>query len=87
MIKRDFMVELEKINSRNDLSKFVQALSEDCKENSAEWENPDLTSFLAAMASWIQDMDGYYSNHNKPFSEDQSWKTFAEIVFAAKQYE
>lgn len=44
------------------------------------WENPDLPSFLDAMASWIEDMgDRLPSSPN--------WETFQDILSAAKIYE
>ena len=44
------------------------------------WENPDLPSFLDAMASWIEDM-----GDRLPISP--TWETFQDILSAAKIYE
>lgn len=87
MKENDLLSQLESVESRTDLSNFVVALLEDFNKNKNEWENSNIPSFLEAMSGWIQDMDGYYKNHDKPFSEDQSWKIFAEILYAAKKYE
>ncbi|PIE40757.1 MAG: hypothetical protein CSA49_06830 [Gammaproteobacteria bacterium] len=78
---------LENVKTRADLSEFVSALLNDLEGNNAEWENASLSDFLEAMSSWIEDMDGYYKNQGKPFSEDQPWKLFADILYASKIYE
>jgi hypothetical protein len=48
--------------------------------NTGGWENPDLESFLDAMASWFEDMDD-----RLPISP--SWGTFRDMLLAAKAYE
>lgn len=78
---------LEGIRSRRDLSEFVGSLANDCVSSPEDWENAELSSFLFAMAAWIEDMDAYYRNHGKPFDESQPWKTFAEILLASRTYE
>ncbi|WP_241640780.1 DUF7660 family protein [Rosenbergiella epipactidis] len=75
------------ISSKDDLVKFISALAEDFKENPDEWENRDLSSYLEAMASWIEDMDGYYENTNQTLPNDTSWKVFSDILMAARIYE
>lgn len=44
------------------------------------WENPDLSSYLEAMAAWIEDM-----GDRLPTSP--TWATFHDILSAAKIYE
>jgi len=78
---------LESVQTRHDLSEFIASLLQDFKKDKPGWENTTLPSFLEAMSAWVEDMDGYYQNQGKPFSEDQLWKTFAEILYAAKMYE
>lgn len=39
------------------------------------------------MASWIEDMDRYYENSNQPIPRNIDWKTYADILTAAKIYE
>ncbi|MBN3216989.1 DUF7660 family protein [Pectobacterium polaris] len=75
------------ISSKDDLVKLISALARDFKENPDEWENKDLSSYLEAVASWIEDMDGYYENTNQPLPKDTNWKIFADILVAAKIYE
>ncbi|MGH7970069.1 MAG: DUF7660 family protein, partial [Limisphaerales bacterium] len=43
--------------------------------------------FLEALGAWVQDMDGYYRNQGKPVPEQLDWKTFSDILMAAKMYE
>ncbi|WP_174869015.1 DUF7660 family protein [Pectobacterium polaris] len=75
------------ISSKDDLVKLISALARDFKENPDEWENKDLSSYLEAVSSWIEDMDGYYENTNQPLPKDTNWKIFADILVAAKIYE
>lgn len=75
------------INDKKDFASFVRSLSQDFKNNSQEWENDSLDSFFEAMASWIEDMDGYYINEGLPISQNVNWKVFADALMAAKIYE
>ena len=67
----------EKISSQQEFVEFLKALKKDFKENTTEWENDDLISFLNGL-------EGY--NIDKP-QEELSWKVFAEILLAARVYE
>ena len=78
---------IEKIQSRTDLAAFVEELAEGLRSGKVMWENADLPSYLEAMAAWIADMDGYYANIGKSCPEEPSWRTLAEILLAASQYE
>ncbi|MCW0332962.1 DUF7660 family protein [Pantoea ananatis] len=75
------------VSSKDGLVKLIEALAKDLKDNPDEWENKDLSSYLEALASWIEDMDGYYENTNQPLPKDTNWKVFADILMAAKVYE
>jgi hypothetical protein len=39
------------------------------------------------MASWMEDMDGFYENMNKPCPDNTSWSVLADILMAARIYE
>lgn len=81
---------LEKINaikSKEDFVKFLEYLIENLNNNSEEWANSSLSEYLEAMASWTEDMEGYYYNNNLPIPENVDWKVFANILIAAKMYE
>ncbi|EFU1360097.1 hypothetical protein HUO97_004475, partial [Salmonella enterica] len=52
-----------------------------------EWENKDLPSYFESMASWVEDMDGYYLNQKLPAPENVNWTFIADILMAARVYE
>ena len=77
----------KKIVTKEDFIKLVEFLSANAKSNLDEWENKDLPSYLEAMASWVEDMDGYYLNQKLPIPENINWAFIANILMAAKVYE
>jgi len=85
----------EHVDSKETFLEFVAALRADWEASQAEesaqpsspygpdargWENPDLGRFLEAMQAWTEDM----ADRVAP---QQSWRTFAEMLMAAKIYE
>lgn len=83
----DLVTKIDSLNTREDFIEFVELLVLDLKKNPEEWENKSLVSYLDAVASWTQDMDGYFRNNNLPLPKDINWKIFANILIAAKMYE
>jgi hypothetical protein len=79
--------QVAQVDSKQALAEFVEALREDLQSNPAEWENATLDRFLGALASWIEDSDGYYINHSRPVPTSPSWRNIAEMLVAAKIYE
>ncbi|MEZ2601834.1 DUF7660 family protein [Kluyvera intermedia] len=77
----------KEINTREDLIELIEFLSSNAKNNLSEWENKDLPSYLESMASWIEDMDGYYLNQKLPVPENVNWAFIADILIAARVYE
>jgi hypothetical protein len=75
------------VQEKEDLVRFIRALAEDRHTRSQEWENPSLEQYLDALASWLEDSDGYYRNHGLDIPVTPTWKTFAEMLIAAKIYE
>ncbi|WP_394834945.1 hypothetical protein LVJ94_51445 [Pendulispora rubella] len=75
------------IETRADLVAFIEALRADLKTNSKHWENLTLESFLGALASWTEDMDGYYRNQGREVPQRPTWKTLGEMLAAARVYE
>ncbi|HWW38554.1 DUF7660 family protein [Pedobacter sp.] len=75
------------IKTKADFISFIHFLLEDLKSNSEDWENKTLPEYLKAIASWTDDMDGYYINNNLPIPDNVDWKVFADILLAAKMYE
>ncbi|MFA5906428.1 MAG: hypothetical protein WC836_21045 [Desulfobacula sp.] len=78
---------IEKIKTRQDFACFLRALKKDYSENPSSWENTDIGAFLAAMASWVEDMDGFYINKGLPVPEIPDWKVVADIFMGGKIYE
>lgn len=78
---------IEKIKTREDLSRWILELQKDFIKNSNSWENANLSSFLEGLSSWIEDSDGYYLNVGKDVPEKPEWKNFAEALLAATMYE
>ncbi len=78
---------IKSIKTRQHLAEFIIMLLNDYKENKDLWENIDIPTFLEAMSGWVEDMHGYYKNKDLPFSEDQPWKMFAEILYSATYYD
>jgi hypothetical protein len=79
--------QIKSIESKEALADFVGNLRSDLEKNREGWENPTLERFLEAMESWIVAMDSYYKNTGQQIPEKPSWRTFADILYAAKIYE
>jgi hypothetical protein len=79
--------QINDVESKERLADFVAALAIDLRENAREWENVSLDRFFGAMEAWIRDMDGYYKNTGQPILDTPTWRTFADILFAARVYE
>jgi hypothetical protein len=79
--------QINRIETREDLARFVKELGKEYKAAPNSWENDSLQSFLAALAAWIEDMDGYYMNQNQPVPATPEWKTFGQMLAAARYYE
>jgi hypothetical protein len=78
---------LEAIRSKEDLAEFVVALHGDFRANPTAWENDTLDRLLDAMQAWIRLLDAYYQNAGQECPEMPTWRTFAEILCAARIYE
>ena len=78
---------VQHIKSKEDFLEFLEALNQDFKNNIGTWENKTIDSFIEAMQSWVEDMDGYYINTKQPIPKDLNWKVFADILIASKMYE
>jgi hypothetical protein len=49
----------EEIHTREDLVLFIHHLVRDLRACPERWENTSLDAYLAAVAAWVQDMEGY----------------------------
>jgi hypothetical protein len=85
----------DRVNSKERFLEFVAALRADWEASRAEesaqpsspyspaargWENPDLGRFLESMHAWTEDM-------GDRVALQPSWRTFADMLMAAKTYE
>lgn len=73
----DIYKQAEEINNQKDFVKFLNSLQKDLQENLSEWENDSLAKFLDALKGYCSDKD----------QKKTSWKTFAELLLAARVYE
>ena len=87
MVTEMLLEKVKAVDSKERLADFVAALAKDLQENSEEWENVTLERFLGAMEAWIGAMDGYYRNTWQPIPDLPTWRTFADILMAARVYE
>ena len=79
---------IDAISNPTELAIFIKKLRQNLIDDSNSWENINLSDFLDALASWTEDMDGYYKNTDQVDRLDQpDWKTFAEMLIAARIYE
>ncbi|MGV9629784.1 DUF7660 family protein [Streptomyces sp. NPDC003487] len=77
----------DRVASREDLAAFVRSLRRSHAEDGGSWENADLPSFLEALAAWIDDADGWYSNTGQELPTAGDWAFFARALQAATVYE
>jgi hypothetical protein len=79
--------QVEKIQTRDDFVTFMHHLVQDLRTYPERWENTTLETYLAAIAAWVQDMDGYYRNRGEQAPQHPTWKHVGEILLAARIYE
>lgn len=77
----------KEIETKKDFVKFLRELENDYLENPSSWDNKNIGAFLGAMASWVEDMGGFYINNSLPIPEKIDWKIFADILMGGKLYE
>lgn len=78
---------LKNVTSVETLAEFILALKLDYDENKNDWENQEISTYLEAASAWVEDMDGFYLNQERDLSEENQWRIFADILYAAKMYE
>jgi hypothetical protein len=83
----DLREQTQKIQTREDLVLFVNRLVQELRTSPGQWENTSLETYLAAIAAWVQDMDGYYRNRGEAAPQHPTWKQVGEILLAARIYE
>lgn len=75
------------IQTKEEFIEFLSLMIKDKEISSEEWENKSITEYLAGMASWVEDMDGYYNNMNLQMPRDIDWKFIATLLYVGKIYE
>lgn len=50
-----------------------------------DWENATLPAYLEALAAWLRDSDGFYSNQGREVPD--GWRVMADALQAATNYE
>ncbi|WP_406472610.1 hypothetical protein [Streptomyces sp. NBC_01615] len=75
------------VDSREDLAAFVRSLLRSHAAEGDSWENADLAGFLEALAAWIDDAEGWYSNAGREMPASSDWSFFAQALRAATTYE
>lgn len=78
---------INNIKSKEELIDFLAFLSNDRRKMKEEWENNTIEDYLAAISSWIEDMEGYYENNNLPIPDNENWSFIATLFYVGKIYE
>lgn len=77
-----------KVQDKKTFIKFLNLLHQDYLENPNSWENNNISTFLEAMISYTEDIDGYYKNTNQDINlEKPTWQVFADILKGSSIYE
>ncbi len=74
------------VKSKDDFICFLSALMSDLQKNPDSWKNIELSSFLGAMSSWVEDMGGFYLAESGS-QNDITWQVFADILSIARVYD
>lgn len=81
-------MEPKRIQTRDELIAYISEVIRDHAADGGQWENADIPSFLEAMASWLEDCDGYYQNNGGQRDVNVAdWQIFADALAAARVYE
>ena len=76
--------QVHKIESREDLVAFIEALRKDLLTNQEAWENHTLDRFLEEMGAWVDD---WHERAGVPLPPIVNWKAFGCILMGARIYE
>lgn len=71
---------LGKIKNRSDFLKFMQLYIPTIKDLS-------IRDYLESIASWAEDMDGYYKNTNQEMPQNINWNFIATLFYVGSIYE
>jgi hypothetical protein len=79
--------QVERIETREDLTAFIGLLARDYDRDPAGWENGDLVSFLEALSAWVADMPGYFENRGLDSAAVPVWRLVGMMLLAARSYD
>nr|WP_294934856.1 hypothetical protein [uncultured Flavobacterium sp.] len=76
------------VTDKTSFSEFVRELLTDLKKEDQNWENKKIEDFIEGIASYSEDINGYYQNMGSTTSaETPTWRIFAQILKGATMYE
>ena len=76
------------VRDRNSFIRFTKELLENYRNQGENWENNTLETFLEALSTCTEEIDGFYqNNHPDRNPEEASWSAFADILSGAVIYE
>ena len=78
---------INNIKTKEELIDFLHFLSKDSVKKKEEWQNNTIEDYLTSVASWIEDMEGYYENMNLPMPQNKDWSFIAILFYVGKIYE
>jgi len=78
---------LKNTKSKEEFIEFVNVLLKDIKENRQDWEEKQVFSYLESIQSWVEDMEGYYTNTKQEIPQNINWNFIATLLYAGKIYE
>lgn len=83
----DFNGIINDVNSKEDFMKFLTQLQFDKEQNSEEWENDEIISYLRGICAWVDDMEGYFHNMHIEMPTEIDWRFIATLFYVGKIYE
>ncbi|MBU5677859.1 hypothetical protein KQI88_15685 [Alkaliphilus sp. MSJ-5] len=78
---------LKNVKNKEDFIEFINVLLKDINENPDDWEDKHVFSYLESIQSWVEDMEGYYSNTKQEIPKDINWNFIATLLYVGKIYE
>lgn len=79
--------EIQAISDSRSLALFIARLAEESARPDNDWENRRLEDFLKAMSAWLSDMAETPGTRHPLAHRDLSWRSVAEMLWAATMYE
>lgn len=78
---------LNSTKTKEDFIEFINVLLRDINENPDEWQDKHVISYLESIQSWVEDMEGYYSNTKQEIPREINWNFIATLLYVGKIYE